>query len=196
PAIRGRLGSVGRPLPTVEVEIRGPHGASLGPGQRGEIFVRGDQVAGEYATGAVLSDDGWFATRDAGWLDRDGYLFLDGRLDDVIVRGGENLSPGEIEDAIASHPAVVEVAVVGVPDPQWGESPAAAVVVAPGATVSAEELQEWVRRRLRSARTPTVIRFRPQLPYSETGKLLRRVVRRDLAAAADIAGQEPAHRGS
>ena len=73
----------------------------MGPGVRGEVFVRGEQVAGEYLDGAPPDDDGWFATRDAGYLDADGYLFLDGRLDDVIVRGGENLSPGEIEDVLA-----------------------------------------------------------------------------------------------
>jgi fatty-acyl-CoA synthase len=192
PPVRARLGSVGRPLPTVEVEIRDPRGGTLGPGQRGEIHVRGDQVAGEYATGAALTNDGWFATRDTGWLDRDGYLFLDGRLDDVIVRGGENLSPGEIEDTIMSHPAVVEVAVVGIPDDQWGETPAAAVVLASGASVNAEELQAWVRRRLRSARTPTIIRFCEELPYNETGKLLRRVVRQDLAGTSGTARRGPA----
>jgi acyl-CoA synthetase (AMP-forming)/AMP-acid ligase II/ferredoxin len=185
PAVRARLGSVGRPLPTVEVEIRDGHGRSIGPRRRGEIYVRGEQVAGEYAGGGVLTADGWFPTRDAGWLDDEGYLFLDGRLDDVIVRGAENLSPGEIEDAIMSHPAVVEVAVVGIADRQWGEAPAAAVVLAAGATVSAEDLQEWVRERLRSARTPTVIRFCDELPYNETGKLLRRVVRQQLAGEAD-----------
>jgi acyl-CoA synthetase (AMP-forming)/AMP-acid ligase II len=192
PAVRGRLGSVGRPLPSVEVEIRDPRGQRLGPLQRGEIYVRGEQVAGEYATGGTLTGDGWFPTRDAGWLDGDGYLFLDGRLDDVIVRGGENLSPGEIEQTMMRHPAVAEVAVVGIPDDQWGEAPAAAVVVAPGASVSAEDLREWVRRRLRSARTPTVIRFVEELPYNETGKLLRRVLRRDLTETDGAARKGPA----
>jgi acyl-CoA synthetase (AMP-forming)/AMP-acid ligase II len=182
PAVRARLGSVGRPLPTVEVEIRDPDGRSLPAGERGEVCVRGEQVAGEYLGRSALTDDGWFHTRDAGWIDADGFLYLDGRLDDVIVRGGENLSPGEIEDTLMQHPAVAEAAVVGVPDPEWGEAVAAAVVLEPGATVTVEDLQQWVRERLRSTKAPQVIHFRPEMPYNETGKLLRRVIRQDLAA--------------
>jgi acyl-CoA synthetase (AMP-forming)/AMP-acid ligase II len=183
PHVRARLGSVGRPLPAIEVQVRDSDGNVLAPGERGEIYVRGEQVAGEYVGRSVLTDDGWFPTKDAGYLDDDGYLFLDGRLDDVIVRGAENLSPGEIEDVLLSHPAVVEAAVVGVPDREWGEAVAAAVVVQDGAAVSAEELQAWVRERLRSTKTPELIEFRAELPYNETGKLLRRVLRDELAAA-------------
>ena len=181
PAVRARLGSVGRPLPTVEVAIHDPEGQPVPVGTRGEVWVRGEQVSGEYLGRAGLSEDGWFRTRDAGWLDADGFLFLDGRLDDVIVRGGENLSPGEIEDTLAAHPAVAEAAVVGVPDPEWGEAVAAAVGLEPGAAVTAEELQEWVRTRLRSTKSPKVIQFRPEMPYNETGKLLRRVIRSELS---------------
>ncbi|HLI53272.1 MAG TPA: AMP-binding protein [Acidimicrobiales bacterium] len=181
PAVRGRLASVGRPLPSVEVEIRSPEGKPLGPGERGEVHVRGEQVAGEYLGRSSLDADGWFPTRDAGWLDADGFLFLDGRLDDVIVRGGENLSPGEIEDTLVSHPAVADAAVVGVPDAEWGEAVAAAVVLRPGAEASAEELQAWVRERLRSTKAPQLIRFFAELPYNETGKLLRRAVREALS---------------
>ncbi|HEX4862692.1 MAG TPA: AMP-binding protein [Acidimicrobiales bacterium] len=178
---RRRLGSVGRPLPTVELEIRDADGKVLGPGERGEIFVRGEQVAGEYATGSLLDDGGWFATKDAGWLDEEGFLFLDGRLDDVIVRGAENLSPGEIEDVLAQHPSVAEAAVVGIPDEQWGEAVAAAVVLLPGASASVEDLKEWVRARLRSTKMPELIQIREEMPYNETGKLLRRVIREDLS---------------
>ena len=184
PAVRRRLGSVGRPLPTIELEIRDADGRPLGPGERGEICVRGDQVAGEYMGRSVLTADGWFPTNDAGWLDEEGYLFLEGRLDDVIVRGAENLSPGEIEETLISHPAVAEAAVVGVPDPEWGEAVAAAVVLEPGALVTGEELQQWVRDRLRSARTPQIVQFREEMPYNETGKLLRRVIRDELAGGS------------
>ena len=142
--------------------------------------MRGEQVAGEYATGSLLDDDGWFPTKDAGWVDEDGFLFLDGRLDDVIVRGAENLSPGEIEEVLGEHPAVAEAAVVGIPDPQWGEAVAAAVVFHPGASASVEELKDWARARLRSTKTPEVIQVRDQMPYNETGKLLRRVIRDEL----------------
>ena len=200
PAIRARLGSVGRPLPTLEVEIRDPDGAALPAGERGEIYVRGEQVAGEYlspggtpgphdddrgarldpASRSALTADGWFPTNDGGWLDDGGFLFVEGRLDDVIVRGAENLSPGEIEDALLTHPAVAEAGVVGIPDDEWGETVAAAVVLGTDATATAEELQEWIRARLRSSRTPTVIQFRTELPYNETGKLLRRILRAEL----------------
>jgi acyl-CoA synthetase (AMP-forming)/AMP-acid ligase II len=177
PAVRARLGSVGQPLPTLEVEIRD-----------GEVWVRGEQVSGQYlGRDSTLTADGWFCTRDAGRLDDDGYLFIEGRLDDVIVRGAENLSPGEIEDVLLQHPAVAEVAVVGVPSEEWGEAVAAAVVLAPGAAAGVEELQAWVRDRLRSARTPEVVEFRAELPYNETGKLLRRVLRAELTEQASQA---------
>jgi acyl-coenzyme A synthetase/AMP-(fatty) acid ligase len=101
-------------------------------------------------------------------------------LDDVIVRGAENLSPGEIEETLMQHPAVADAAVVGVPDPEWGEAVAAAVVLEPGADTSVDQLQAWVRERLRSTKTPQVIKFRKEMPYNETGKLLRRVLRDEL----------------
>jgi acyl-CoA synthetase (AMP-forming)/AMP-acid ligase II len=180
PAVRRRLGSVGRPLPTVELQIRGPSGDVLAPGAVGEIFVRGEQVAGEYLDRSVLTDDGWFPTSDAGSLDEAGFLYLDGRLDDVIVRGAENLSPGEIEDTLLAHPAVADAGVVGVPDAEWGEAVAAAVVLQDGHHATEAELQRWVRERLRSTKTPQVIQVRDDLPYTETGKLLRRVLRSEL----------------
>ena len=183
PQVRRRLGSVGRPLPTIELEIRDAVGDPVPAGERGEIYVRGEQVAGEYLGQSVLTDDGWFPTRDAGYLDEDGFLYLDGRLDDVIVRGAENLSPGEIEDTLSAHPDVVAVAVVGIPDPEWGEAVAAAVVLAPGAVADEEALKQWCRERLRSTKTPTRIQFRDELPYNETGKLLRRVLKLELAEA-------------
>lgn len=182
PAIRERLTSVGQPIPTLELEIRDEDGTVLGPNQRGEIWVRGEQVAGEYKGRESVLVDGWFPTKDAGWLDEGGYLFVDGRMDDVIVRGGENMSPGEIEAVLMDHPAVAECAVVGVPDVEWGEAVAAAIVLEPGATATAEELCEWVRGRLRSSKTPQIVDFRDELPYNETGKLLRRVLRTDLTA--------------
>jgi acyl-CoA synthetase (AMP-forming)/AMP-acid ligase II len=181
PAVRARLGSVGRPLPALELEIRDERGRPRPVGERGEIWVRGAQVAGEYVDRMALGADGWFPTRDGGWLDGGGFLFVEGRLDDVIVRGGENLSPGEIEDTLLAHPAVRDAGVIGVPDEEWGETVAAAVVLQPGAEATVEELQDWVRARLRSSRTPTVIEFQAELPYNETGKLLRRVLRTELA---------------
>jgi len=180
PRVRDRLGSVGRVLPGVELTIRDPAGDPVPDGELGEIWVRGEQVSGEYV-GRVGTEHGWFCTRDAGHLDADGYLFVHGRLDDVIVRGGENLSPGEIEAVLVEHPAVESAAVVGVPDTEWGERVVAAVVLQPGAQASEDELREHVRARLRSACTPERIKLTDELPFNETGKLLRRVLRDELA---------------
>jgi acyl-CoA synthetase (AMP-forming)/AMP-acid ligase II len=176
--VRRRLGSVGRPLPTINLEIRGPDGKVLPAGQHGEVYVSGEQVAGEYLSHKVIDDDGWFATNDGGYLDHEGYLFIEGRLDDVIVRGGENISPGEIEDVLRAHPEVLDVAVLGLPDEQWGEQVAAIIV--PRGSPSQAALSEWVQARLRSVKTPQTWVFRESLPYNETGKLLRRVLRAEL----------------
>ncbi|TYK44465.1 class I adenylate-forming enzyme family protein [Actinomadura decatromicini] len=180
PDVRRRLGSVGVPVPSVEVEIRDQSGRPLPAGRTGEIWVRGEQVAGEYLDRRAIRPDGWFPTRDEGRLDDAGYLFVEGRLDDVIVRGGENISPGEIEDVLAAHPAVADAAVVGLPDTEWGERVVAAVVPRAGHAPSAAELQDWVRGRLRSSRTPEHVAFRTGLPYTDTGKLLRRELRAEL----------------
>jgi len=177
PLIARRLDSVGRPLPTVEVEIRDEDGKPLGPDQMGEVFVRGPQVSGEYQGRKLTDEDGWFPTRDAGFLDKDGFLFLAGRIDDVIVRGGENISPGEVERVLREHGAVQDVAVIGTPSVEWGETLAAAVVCKPGAAVSVDELKDLVRRKLRSSRVPEHVRFIDALPYNEMGKLLRRNVK-------------------
>jgi acyl-CoA synthetase (AMP-forming)/AMP-acid ligase II len=175
---RRRLVSVGQALPGVEIEIRDDEGRVLGAGERGEIYVRGEQVSGEYeGKGSVVDAQGWFPTRDAGSLDDEGYLFLEGRADDVIVRGGENLSPGEIEDVLLTHPSVADVAVVGVPDEQWGEAVAAAIVAKVGASIDMQELSELVKGQLRSSRVPAHMKQWDELPYNETGKLLRRVVK-------------------
>jgi acyl-CoA synthetase (AMP-forming)/AMP-acid ligase II len=178
PRVRRRLVSVGQPLPAIEVEIRDEEGNALAANERGEIYVRGEQVSGEYlGKGSHVLEDGFFPTRDGGSLDEDGYLFIEGRIDDIIVRGGENISPGEIEDALLEHEALADAAVVGLPDEQWGEKVVAAVVCKADAAATEAELQQWVKDRLRSSRTPETFEFWPELPYNETGKLLRRTVR-------------------
>ncbi|MBW8784947.1 MAG: acyl--CoA ligase [Novosphingobium sp.] len=178
PKVRARLGSVGKPLPTVELEIRDEEGRPLPSGQPGEIYVRGEQVSGEYKERSVLDAQGWFPTRDAGYLDEDGYLFLSGRADDVIVRGGENISPGEIEDVLLGHPALADAAAVAVPSIEWGEAVGIAVVPREGHDApSPEELRELIRARLRSSRVPDKVLVVKELPYNEMGKLLRREVK-------------------
>jgi acyl-CoA synthetase (AMP-forming)/AMP-acid ligase II len=172
--VRARLGSVGRVVPGVELEVRDEDGTVLPADAIGLLFLRGDQVSGEYVGSSGTDADGWFATRDRGWVDADGYLFIEGRADDTIIRGGENIAPAEIEDVLAEHPGVLEAAVIGVPDDEWGQRIAAVVVLADGANVGADELREWVRSRLRSSKTPDLVTFRPELPRTDTGKLLRR----------------------
>lgn len=186
-AVARRLGSVGRPVPGIEVEIRDENGAVLPPGQTGELFVRGPQVSGRYTgIGSVLDAQGWFPTRDAAMLDDDGYLFIGGRSDDTIIRGGENIAPAEVEDVLVEHPDVHEVVVVGVDDPQWGQIIVAIVVPEPGAEPDVEELREFVRKTLRGSRTPDRIVFRDHLPTTATGKVLRREIVETLQTAAGL----------
>jgi acyl-CoA synthetase (AMP-forming)/AMP-acid ligase II len=136
------------------------------------VFVRGEQISGEYGNRSVLDAEGWFATRDLGRLDADGYLFIEGRADDTIIRGGENIAPAEIEDVLLDHPAITEAAVIGVPDTEWGQRIVAVLV----GDVSADEIRQFAKERLRSSKTPDTILFRDELPKTETGKLLRRVL--------------------
>ncbi|MCW2734871.1 MAG: AMP-dependent synthetase and ligase [Mycobacterium sp.] len=180
-----RLGSVGQPVPGIEVQIRDDDGNVLGPGEAGELFVRGEQVSGKYTgIGSVLDEHGWFPTKDIATLDEAGYLFITGRSDDTIIRGGENIAPAELEDVLVEHPHVHEVAVVGVPDPQWGQAIVAVVVPAAGTEPDAGELREHVRKVLRGSRTPDRVVFRDVLPTNATGKLLRREIIEDLRGAS------------
>ena len=180
-----RLGSVGRPVPGIELEIRDEDGAVLGPGESGELFVRGEQVSGRYTgIGSVLDENGWFPTKDIAMLDEDGYLFIGGRSDDTIIRGGENIAPAELEDVLIEHPHVREVAVVGVEDPQWGQAIVAVVVPAAGVDPDPDALREHVRQSLRGSRTPDRVVFRDELPTTATGKVLRREIINELAGLA------------
>ncbi|MFF0081848.1 class I adenylate-forming enzyme family protein [Streptomyces canus] len=179
-AVRDRLTSVGRPLPGVEIEVRAPSGELCPPGVTGLVQVRGEQISGEYKGRSALDADGWFPTGDLGRLDADGYLFVEGRADDTIIRGGENIAPAEIEDVLLGHPGVREAVVVGVPDEEWGQRIVAVLV----GTGEPEEIRLWARRRLRTSKTPDTIVFRDDLPRTGTGKLLRRTL------IAEIAGLE------
>jgi acyl-CoA synthetase (AMP-forming)/AMP-acid ligase II len=188
-AVARRLGSVGRPVPGIEVQIRADDGTVLGPGDTGELFVRGEQVSGRYTdVGSVLDADGWFPTKDVASLDADAYLFIGGRSDDTIIRGGENIAPAEIEDVLVEHPHVHDCAVVGADDPEWGQIIVAVVVPSPGASPDPAELREYVRGQLRGSRTPDRVVFRDELPTNATGKVLRRELVSDLNSAT----KEPA----
>jgi acyl-CoA synthetase (AMP-forming)/AMP-acid ligase II len=184
PVCARRLGSVGRPVPSVEIQIRADDGSVLGCGATGELFVRGPQISGRYAgLGSVLDAEGWFPTKDLAATDCDGYLFILGRADDTIIRGGENIAPAELEDVLVEHPAVHQVAVVGVDDGEWGQIIVAAVVPLPGANPRDEELRDWVRARLRGSRTPDRVVFVDELPTTPTGKVVRRELKRMVQAS-------------
>jgi acyl-CoA synthetase (AMP-forming)/AMP-acid ligase II len=182
-AARARLRSAGRVIPGIEAEIRGEDGTVLPVGQAGELWIRGDQVSGEYVGHApATGEDRWFSTRDRAWIDDQGYLFVEGRADDTIIRGGENIAPTEIEDVLLEHPDVLQAAVVGIPDEEWGQRIGAAVVAKAGSGVTADELREFARERLRSSKTPQELELWPSLPLTDTGKLLRREVLAGLSA--------------
>lgn len=186
PAVRARLASVGQVLPSVDVQVRDDDGRPVPAGVVGHICVRGDQVSAEYAgIGRAVDADGYFDTRDQGYLDADGYLFVGGRIDDTIIRGAENIAPAEIEEVLMRHPDVLDVAVVGVPDEEWGQRIEAAVVLRTGHAVDADALRAFVRDGLRSSKTPDHFWFWNEIPRTVTGKLVRRNVVQKIAEQAD-----------
>ena len=178
-----RLLSAGRPIPGCEIEIRDPATADPVPtGAPGEVWVRTEQVMNGYyrnvdGTRAAVVD-GWLRSGDGGHLDADGYLYITDRIKDMIVSGGENVYPAEIERVLAEHPSVDDVAVIAVPDETWGEVPKAVVVAAPGADVDADELISYCRQRLASYKCPRSVDVVAELPRNLTGKVLKRELRR------------------
>ncbi|GAA4542334.1 class I adenylate-forming enzyme family protein [Pseudonocardia xishanensis] len=185
--VRARLSSAGQAVPGIEIQVRGDDGAPLPAGEPGHIWVRGEQVSTEYAgKGSTVDGAGWFHTRDHGRLDAEGYLFLEGRVDDTIIRGAENIAPAEIEDVLLRHPDIADAVVVGVPDEEWGQRIEAVVVPRRGVDLDApalEELRTTVRGTLRGSKTPDRILAWDELPRTPTGKLVRRDVVARLADA-------------
>jgi acyl-CoA synthetase (AMP-forming)/AMP-acid ligase II len=174
-----RLNSIGKPLPDVEIRVRDEDGKFLPHGQVGEIIIRTPRIMKGYAgrDDDARLPDGWRATGDLGWLDDDGYVFFAGRKDDMIIRGGENIAPAEIETVLMSHPAVDECAVVGVPSVEWGQIVKAFVVRRKDAKVTDAELAEFCRSRLASFKRPERIEFIDALPKNPLGKILRKDLR-------------------
>lgn len=175
-----RLSSCGRPYPLIRVDIR-RDGQSLGAGETGEICVRGDLVMKGYykqpAATAKALRDGWLHTGDIGHLDEDGYLYITDRAKDVVITGGLNVYPTEVEQVIWSHPAVQDCAVVGSPHPDWGEELVAVVELNAGMSVASDELIALCKERLGGYKAPKRVEFSPRLPRSVNGKVLRREVR-------------------
>jgi long-chain acyl-CoA synthetase len=176
------LRSAGRPFPAVELRVVDDQGRDEPVGQVGEVWTRSPyNMAGYWRrpdeTAATVTPEGWLRTGDAGYLDPEGYLFLQDRMKDMIVSGGENVYPAEVENVLLAHPGVADAAVIGVPSERWGETVKAIVVRAPGSTVTAEELIAWCRERLAHFKCPTSVDFTDVLPRNATGKVLKRELR-------------------
>jgi acyl-CoA synthetase (AMP-forming)/AMP-acid ligase II len=176
------LTSAGRPLVGTVLSVRSPTGGTVGPGEVGEVWARAGNFMREYwnrpgETAAAFAD-GWYHTGDAGRIDEQGYLYLVDRVKDMIVSGGENVYSAEVENALASHPAVAQVAVIGIPSDRWGEAVHAIVVLKPGASVSERDLQDWARERIAGFKVPKSVEFRTEpLPLSGAMKVLKRELR-------------------
>lgn len=182
-----RLRSAGRPTFGTEIRILDSAGVELAVREVGEIAVRSSGVMAGYwrrpdASAEVLIGDGWLRSGDAGYVDEDGYVYICDRVKDMIVSGGENIYPAEVESAIFGHPAVAEVAVVGVPDPLWGEAPKAFIVPRPGCTAEAASVISWARERIAGYKLPRSIEVVDALPKNASGKILRREVRAQFLA--------------
>ena len=180
--LRRLTSSIGRPLPDVEVKIVDGEGNALPPLEVGEIMARGPRVMTGYwrdedKTDQVITKEGWLRTGDKGWLDEDGYIYLAGRSDDMIIRGGENISPEEVENVLYSHPSIEEASVIGIPDPEWGQQPRAVVVLKEGEHAGAEEIMEYCRTKLAGFKRPRSVIFIDSLPRNTVGKVLRKDLR-------------------
>ena len=182
-----RLRSVGRPMPDVELGIMDERNRLLPAGEEGEICVRSERVMKGYyqqeeATSTAIMD-GWLHTGDLGRIDEGGYLFITGRKKDLIIRGGENISAGEIENCLEGHPKVEEAAVIGVPDVDWGEVVKAVIVAKAGETVTPEELIEYTKSRLASFKAPAYYAIVEELPRNTMGKVLKNDLRKAFGEA-------------
>ncbi|MFN0144161.1 MAG: class I adenylate-forming enzyme family protein, partial [Mycobacterium sp.] len=179
-----RLTSAGQPARQVEVRVVNPDTlADVEPGQPGELWFRTPQLMQGYhnkpeATREVVTDDGWFRTGDIGRVDDGGFVFVEDRLKDMIISGGENIYSVEVERALTDHPAVMDAAVFGIPDDKWGETVKAAVELSAGAEVTPEELIAWCKEKLAGYKCPRSVDIFEVLPRNPTGKLLKKDLRK------------------
>jgi acyl-CoA synthetase (AMP-forming)/AMP-acid ligase II len=185
-----RMRSAGKALPGIELAIIDPDGKRLPPGEVGEIATRsGSNMVGYWnlpdATARTIGQDGWLRTGDAGYLDKDGYLYIHDRIKDMIISGGENIYPAEVESAICDHPDVAEAAVFGVPDETWGEAVKAIVVLKPGKQATASDIINFTRTRIAGFKTPKSVEFINALPRNASGKIPRRNLRDPYWAGKD-----------
>ncbi len=193
------LRSAGKPYPWVELRVTDPvTSAELGRSEWGEVWIRAPNVMAGYwgrpdETAAALTADGWLRTGDGGFLDEDGYLFLTDRIKDMIVTGGENVYPVEVEEVLAQHPSVSEVAVIGIPHGRWGEVVTALIVTREGAVADTDELLSFVRGRLAGYKLPRRIEFVEELPRTPSGKVLKRELRERCEAVRRDISSDPPH---
>ena len=185
-----RMRSAGKALPGIELAILDADGKRLPPGEVGEIATRSDSNMVGYwnlpeATAKALDSDGWLRTGDAGYMDSDGYLYIHDRIKDMIISGGENIYPAEVESAICDHPDVAEAAVIGIPDDKWGEAVKAIVVMKPGKTATSSDIINFTRERIAGFKTPKSVDFLEALPRNPSGKILRRNLRDPYWAGKD-----------
>ena len=174
--------SIGRPLPDVDVKIIDEKGTALQANQVGEIYAKGPRMMKGYwgdadKSAQVITTDGWLRTGDKGWMDEDGYIYLAGRGDDMIIRGGENISPEEVEDVLHAHPKIDEAAVIGIPHPDWGQEPCAIVVLKKGEDADTEDIMTYCRSRLAGFKRPGSVIFIDSLPRNQMGKVLKKKLR-------------------
>ena len=179
---KGKLRSCGIPYPNMKIRIVDEKGRDVPQGGVGEILIRGGMVMKSYwnrpeATAEAIKD-GWFHSGDAGYFDADGYLYIHDRVKDMIVSGGENVYPAEVENALFGHPAIADVAVIGVPDERWGEAVKACVVLKPGEAAEAADIVAFAKTRIAGYKVPKSIDFVEALPRNPSGKILRRELRK------------------
>jgi fatty-acyl-CoA synthase len=177
-----RMRSAGKACPAVQIEVRGPDNVEVPRGDIGEVCIRSPSNTQGYwklpeATAKTIDPDGWLHTGDAGIMDEDGYVYIQDRIKDMIISGGENVYPAEVESAIYGHPAIAEVAVIGVPSAKWGEEVKAVVVPQPGAEVDANDVIAWARERIAAFKAPKSVDVIPVMPRNASGKILRRELR-------------------
>jgi acyl-CoA synthetase (AMP-forming)/AMP-acid ligase II len=177
-----RLTSIGKPLSDIEMKVIDEQGSILGANEPGELLAKGPRIMSGYwdaedQENSPIDAEGWLHTGDVGYYDEDGYFYLSGRAKDIIIRAGENISPEELELVLQTHPKIDDVAVIGVPHPEWGEEPMAVVVCKNGVACTADEVMEFCRQKLASYKRPRQVEFVNELPRNPMGKVLKRVLR-------------------
>ncbi|WFL77880.1 long-chain-fatty-acid--CoA ligase [Altererythrobacter arenosus] len=178
-----RMRSAGKAVPGVEIQVRGPENTELPRGEIGEVCIHSPSNTPGYwklpqATAQTIDEGGWLHTGDAAFMDDDGYIYIQDRIKDMIISGGENVYPAEVESAIYGHPAVAEVAVIGVPSERWGEEVKACVVAKPGTECDPGDIIAWTRERIAPFKVPKSIDVIPEMPRNPSGKILRRELRK------------------